>query len=959
MRSFAFFVIMMVGIMLVSCADEPESYECALSDTVSVAFDMKCSVMSRSIISPAESYVADFSVSVYRDGILAGHVFSDDGNSVSIDLVSGVSYNVYVLANVGNAGSYSKESDLIGKYMFSVSGISDMEEYVPMAGCVRDVMVKESGQRISVMLERLVSKILFSLDKSALDGLEIHSVRLCQSALCVRPFKDGGSAVLSVSEVADGDYCSESDLRRLNDGGEVVFYSLENAQGILLPGNQDPWLKIPSSLGDKSGLCTFIEVSCSFDGSGACEGDVVYRLCLGQDNCADFSILRNSVLDVSLYLSLDGLKEAVAWRVEPDYSVRDGLASGWVSCGRHGESDLYVGERFEYSFMMEDELTEYIGADICDCEVFFRSDDGLDTETVSFSGFKEADSGVYCAEAVCLGPGDGEICLRERNGRLLAVLSDNVHVSLPGIIISENPSDSGKKSMSGYDGTTPCYINGGNSCIHVYFVDDKMLNLNVSSACGYDLEVFDFDMEPDLDIHSGLLSVVELTSAPGKDGGDGPVLSYSLKCGHDGGNHNVNSMLMNACRRTGPLSWNITEENFGLLKRVDVDFRSLPVSMKLVDNGWAGYGETQLAIVVNNPSRLPLNVDYWQFVTVNRYHDASLMDEAVAKVNGQLHLGVMEYVVNQYSRSSMPVYGSSYAFVSEYNGYGTPAVEDGDKLVYNLKGVDTDNLIAALTYDGWGYDSMSHHMQVTFADGSPVDDLTVEDCLSDGAFAFELKYSAEGLDDRGIWLYDGATLILAPEDLFDQYPGLSPYNVRDLKSQISVIGNMVYDTDASRVYITADELGSSGLMLDSYTEAIAAGYVMTYPNGTLGKPKDNFCDAMLQRECKGFTVRHIEGKEVPDGDTVRDVFQQIYQNVYFDSWNKIGSANSYLHSAHPVSLSVKMSFRLSDINDKSAQLFKPLFPSYIYYSHAQDALEYRIPVNFSYDNFKFVDVRNK
>ena len=326
------------------------------------------------------------------------------------------------------------------------------------------------------------------------------------------------------------------------------------------------------------------------------------------------------------------------------------------------------------------------------------------------------------------------------------------------------------------------------------------------------------------------------------------------------------------------------------------------------------------------------------------------------KVSNDILLLPMEYVVNQYNDSSLPVYGSSFSFVSERNGYGSNATEDGSRLVYDLEGVDTYDLLAALTYDGWGYESMSHHVQATFSDGVPIEDLTVNDCLCDGSEEFRQKYDESGLNDRGVWLYEGRTCVLAPEDTFSMYPGLNPQNVKGMKSQISVIANMTYDIEASRVYVVASDIGSAGLEVSTLTEAKADGYVQTFPDGTWGKAVDNYCHEETICEDNSVTVRNIESKEIADGDAVRNVFEQIYRNTYYDSWNKVGSANNYWHSAHPTSLDVRMSFKLSDVNDKSAQLFKPLFPAYVYYWHAQEAVRYRIPVNFSYSTFKFVEV---
>ena len=946
MRNSLLMALLLCCCLALSCMEEFECPVPGQKETFSVVFDPKPQQVSRSIIAPDETNIYDFNVCLYSGGVLVDYAFSNSGEAVSIDLNSQTSYNVYALANVGKIEPCLTEDEM-EKFVFSVSEITDIEEILPYAGVCRDVSVSRSGERVCILMQRLVSKIFFSVDKSALDGLEIRSARLCQSSLCVRPFKTDGSAAESAAEVADGDCCTSQDLKLLNSGEEVFFFALENCQGVLLPENEEPWEKIPLSIGTKADLATYIEVECYFDENGICEGDVTYRLYLGQDNCKDFNILRNSILKVSLCLTLDGLKEEVTWRVEPDYYLRNGFASGWISRGRHNEDDLYVGEKFEYSIWLSDEMSGYIGPDIGDCELYFRPHEDDDEGYIRFSEIKGSEDDGYYVEATCLRPAEGEICIREKNGRFLSVLSDNVCINVPGIRVSYKQTDDGSDEVPPCSGPLTCSINGGKRYFYVYLVDSESLNLNVSSSCGYDLSVFDFDMEPELVAPENIGSTIGFDALSGVSGSDGPALVFRFSCTHDGEDSDLNRALMAARKKPDVIAWNITEEICGMNELLTLSLDCLPVWLTLVDNESDMYGDAQLAIMVDNPSRLPLKVDYWQFVTVNHKYDSSLRAEADAKVQDELIVTPMEYVVNQYNESSLPVYGTPYSFLSERNSSGTPSIEDGDLLVYNLKGVNTDDLIAALTSDGWGFDSMSHHMQVSFSDGSPVGDLTVDDALP-----YNMK-------DKGIWLYEDTSLILAPDRTFEEYPELNPYNLKLLKSQTPVIGNMTYDTDDNRLYITAYSLGAERLVLDSRTEVEADGYVQTFPNGTWGRAQDNYCHEALVKYCEDFYLWHEDKKVVPDGNAVREVFQRIYKNTYFDSWNNVGSANNYMHSAHPTSLTVKMSFKLSDINDEPLHLFKPIFPTYIHYFHVQDAVDYRLTANFSYCTYNFVQVRKK
>ena len=955
-----FFLAVIVQICLfTSCIGELELDEGKVPDIARVSFDFGKDGMTRSSISPDETVACNYNIYVYSRGVLVDEDYSEEGGPASFDLNIGQSYNVYALANVGYVESFLYEQDFLHEYAFVVSDMTEMEEALPMAGCLHDIVVSRSDERFLLRLERLVSKIRFSVDKSALEDLSVNSVRLCQSALSVRPFETGGSAALSEEDVADGDYCTHGDLLALNNGGEVCFYALENCQGILLPDNKDPWRKIPVFLEDEADLCTYIEVKCAFAGNGLYDGSVIYRIYLGQDNCTDFNLVRNSVLNVSLCLTVDGLKNGLSWKVTSDYSLRDGYASGWVSRGRHGEDDLYVGEKFEYRLWLSDEMAGHIGDDISDCEVYFRSFEGDEDGQIRFSEILEYEPGEYCLEATCVRPSEGEICIRSKNGDFLSILSDYVVVNVPYVMVSDRLFDKDDAVMGADDGTISCRINGGESNVYVYLVDSELYNLNASSGCGYDPSVFDFDMNPDLATEEMIRPALALRTESGVAGNDGPVLIYAVRCSNDGSHHGRNMGLLEACHKDGPVSWSMSENACGMSEEISVGLESMPIELTLVDNGWAGYGSSQLAMVVDNPSRLPITVDYWQLVTVNLEHDSVLQAEVAGKVESGLNLWEMEYVVNQYNESSLPVYGSSSSFISEWNSCGDPSVQDNGVLVYELDEVCTDDILAALTYDGWGYDAMSHHIRVGYTDGSSVDELTVNDRLSDGSSFYMAKYGYDGFNDRGIWLYDMTSLVLAPESLFDSYPGLNPVNIRSLQTQTPVVGSMSYDKDASKLYIAAYSLGAEGLILDSTSEAKAEGYVRTYPDGTWGKAVDNYCHEELTKVCTGFPVTYSGDKIVADNNTVSHVFQQVYENTYFDSWNKIGSANSYWHSAHPTSLSLKMSFKISDNSDNGAYLFTPLFPKYVVYRHAQEGVDYNVPVDFEYSTYKFIEVTKK
>ena len=254
----------------------PEMNQC---DEVCVSFDIGRRNVMKSAASPEEDIVEDLNLYAYCDGNLAASGYFKSGEQPQLKLLFGHRYDLYALANMGPVEADPSEVGFRENCLFQVAGVGDLGERLPMAWSTEDFVVTSPLDRVDVMLERLVAKVLFSVDKTALSGLGINSVRIRQSPLLVWPFRSqtGSRSDLQL-QVADGDYATQDDLAQVNEGGQITFYVLENCQGRLLEGNSDPWAKIPENIPDRAGLCTYLEVSCSFKPGYFYSGDVVYRL---------------------------------------------------------------------------------------------------------------------------------------------------------------------------------------------------------------------------------------------------------------------------------------------------------------------------------------------------------------------------------------------------------------------------------------------------------------------------------------------------------------------------------------------------------------------------------------------------------------------------------------------------------------------------------------------------------
>lgn len=307
-----------------ACVAEP-SWTGIPVEKEDITFDIRVSGAVRSSVSPDESALEDLNLVIYDEGTLYASCFFDDLSDVSLSLDVGRIYDVYALANVGEVKPARNEEDFLTDFCLKINGVEELDGCLPMASSCVPVTVSVGMTPVRIELVRLVSKVNFAVENDALEGLRIESVRLCQSALKVFPFNNfggEGSKATASAETADGDYASEGDLDVLNTGGAVCFYTLENCQGVLLPDNDDPWRKVPESLGEEAGLATYIEVGCRFDDAASCEGTVLYRFYLGKDDCRDFNVVRNSDVSVTLCLTEDGINR-VSWKVEADVELPD------------------------------------------------------------------------------------------------------------------------------------------------------------------------------------------------------------------------------------------------------------------------------------------------------------------------------------------------------------------------------------------------------------------------------------------------------------------------------------------------------------------------------------------------------------------------------------------------------------------------------------------------------------
>ena len=322
--------------------------------------DIKCS--TRSSFTTEEDAVSNLNILVYRAGELITSAYTEDVDEsvIILRLAKGEQYNLYALANCGEV-SLKTESELLA-YQYTIPSLSSLNNGYPMCWSRTDFTISTIVPDVSIELERLVAKVSFSLDPGVLDGLEVTSVRLMQSSKVISPFGLDRAAASS-SQVMAGDYASATDLTQLNNGGSIIMYVPENCQGTLLEGNTDPWGKTPDNI-SKGDVCTYIEVGCSFNEGFALSGDVIYRMYLGNDNCANFDVVRNSIYNISLLLTGDGLNE-VSWKVDSDVDYTGKNLILTIKSGLRDMSQIYIGETTKFQIGIPESLNKIIDLETC------------------------------------------------------------------------------------------------------------------------------------------------------------------------------------------------------------------------------------------------------------------------------------------------------------------------------------------------------------------------------------------------------------------------------------------------------------------------------------------------------------------------------------------------------------------------------------------------------------------
>ena len=915
--------------------------ECADIKEVTVRFDLRGQSITKSMISPDEDSINDLNLYAFCDGKLICNQYFERDSKLELKLLFGHRYNLYALANMGRVVAPVEEDEFIRTCCYRVADQCGIGQFLPMSWKHEGFVVDSWADRIAVHLDRLVAKVVFSVDKTALKGLEVNSVRLCQSATVVWPFKfSTGSCVSNLDDVLDGDYASAEDLDVLNEGGKVAFYVLENCHGDLLAGNTDPWAKVPGNITDKSSLCTYLEVDCTFRDGYFYSGDITYRMYLGTDGLSNFDVRRNSLINVQLYLTDDVFRE-VSWRLDADVSVNGGYAYGWQSEGVHYIDDLYVGERFVYSIALKEDVMTHVDGDVGALSLCVLDSDAklLDNQVLECGDFVsvKCDNNFWYfdVDMLCVSPGEGTLGLMDKNGEVLQVF-DNVLVQKPRIRTSDYPVyDSGEEVQADV-GLLVLPINDTARRFYVYLIDNDGYNLNSSYGCGFELSLFNLEC-----VISGIEkqaeSSLEFYTMEGENSNDGPWAIIRAKSINDGESAELSSSLVRWVRNATKAELLLNENNIGFTGKQEFCVENMPIKLTLVDNGWAGYANCQLSMIVDNQSNLPIDVQCWQINTGNDDYNAIYRNEILDLYGVEFTRKVYDYVCGSYSSGVGPIYCSKGTFKASTSG------------VYPLWELSTTNIFNALIYDYMGQDALSHHVDVQYEGGGYISGLSIKDKLSDGSMKYEIIYGNDpdndGWNNRGIWLYSAGKIVSKSGSEFDALYGVTPVSLSAISCGDMGSINVFYDANKQNLCASVSSAALAGVKLCAEVVVNASGYVQTTPNGTWGKKVDNYCTSKVSKHVSDITLS--ASSSIVDGGALKEAMNAIYAQTFFDSYNSIGSSNSYQHCAHPTSLEVSLRFSLS--GDSSMKMIPIVVssPTTVSFYHTQEAVTYYVSVDTS------------
>lgn len=274
---------------------------------------------TRSSFTWGENEIRDIQIVITKeDGSVFDVLYSDSSSELGFTGNVGSRYHIWAAANLGEKVDVHDLQDFTaGTRSITKAGIA--ASGIPMFNGPdgQEILLTDDSGAVTVFLTRMLARVDLKVDTRLLkmqSQFNVKSVSIYNAINTYSPFTPAVRQEHRGRVEYTFDSASSSDVSILNRGGTISLYAFENMQGTLLPGNTDPWKKVPSSLGDAGDYCSYLEVDCSYG-----YDDVTYRMYLGKDATENFDVERNTVYRVTLMPTEKEIRgERGSWKVEAE-----------------------------------------------------------------------------------------------------------------------------------------------------------------------------------------------------------------------------------------------------------------------------------------------------------------------------------------------------------------------------------------------------------------------------------------------------------------------------------------------------------------------------------------------------------------------------------------------------------------------------------------------------------------
>lgn len=276
---------------------------------------------TRSSFTWGDSEIRDIQIVITEeDGSVFDVLYSDSSSELGFTGAVGSRYRIWAAANLGGKVDVHDLQDFTtGTRSVTKAGIA--ASGIPMFNGPdgQEILLSDNSGTVTVRLTRMLARVDLKVDTRLLETqsqFKVKSVSIYNAINTYSPFTPAVKQEHKGRIEYSFDSASSTDVSILNRGGTISLYAFENMQGTLLPGNTDPWKKVPSSLGNAGDYCSYLEVDCTYGYSGH---DVTYRMYLGKDATKNFDVERNTVYRVTLMPTEREIRGGRgSWKVEAE-----------------------------------------------------------------------------------------------------------------------------------------------------------------------------------------------------------------------------------------------------------------------------------------------------------------------------------------------------------------------------------------------------------------------------------------------------------------------------------------------------------------------------------------------------------------------------------------------------------------------------------------------------------------